>query len=210
MESKTLCNKCNQLFRNCIFKKHFNFCDGRGTRSQIEASKPKPKLENRTGREWNKGLTKENNASLRRVSEKMKERHKNNPYKHSEETLKLLKEKNADKGGLREGSGRGLKQWYESPIAGKVYLRSSYEFEYVKYLDSKGILWRANKEKFPYIFQNKTFHYYPDFYLVKENVYVEIKGFKTERDKAKWSQFPLPLKVLFQKDLEEILEFKLK
>ena len=32
---------------------------------------------------------------------------------------------NPKAGGLREGSGRGKKMWYESKIAGKVYLRST-------------------------------------------------------------------------------------
>lgn len=113
------------------------------------------------------------------------------------ETMK----KNPKSGGLREGSGRGKKQWYESPIAGKVYVRSSYELEYVKWLDENNIQWKGNLIKFPYEFEEKLRYYYPDFYLIESEEYVEIKGYKTKQDEAKWKDFPYKLKVLFKGDL---------
>jgi hypothetical protein len=36
------------------------------------------------------------------------------------------------------------------------------------------------------------------------NVYVEVKGFETERDRAKWTHFPEELIVLRKKEIEEI------
>ena len=53
--------------------------------------------------------------------------------------------KNPKAGGYRQGSGRGKKQWYESKIAGRVFLDSSYEVAYAKYLDYCGINWIKNK-----------------------------------------------------------------
>ena len=97
------------------------------------------------------------------------------------ETMK----KNPNAGGLREGSGRGKKVWYESPIAGKVYIRSTYELEYVKWLDLNNINWNQNSNKFPYIYMEKRRYYYPDFYLADSDEYIEIKGYKTEKDIAK-------------------------
>jgi hypothetical protein len=108
---------------------------------------------------------------------------------------------NPDVGGLREGSGRGVKQWYVSPIAGKVYLRSSYEIEYAKWLDNNNIQWKQNLIKFPYEWKNEIRFYYPDFYLIDLDKYVEIKGYKTEKDIAKWKNFPFELEVLFKQDL---------
>jgi len=110
-------------------------------------------------------------------------------------------QKNPKCGGLREGSGRGKKQWYDSPIAGRVYLRSSYELEYVKYLDKNNINWKPNHQKFLYTFNNKQKYYYPDFYLVDSNEYIEIKGYKTEKDVVKWQQFPHKLTVLMKQHL---------
>ena len=125
------------------------------------------------------------------------------PEKESERRSKISNsmKKNPKAGGLREGSGRGKKTWYNSAIAGRVYLRSSYELEYAKWLDANGIDWNQNEDKFPYQWEGTTKNYYPDFFLVKENIFVEIKGFATKKDLEKWKQFPHPLKVLYRKDL---------
>lgn len=108
---------------------------------------------------------------------------------------------NPKAGGLREGSGRGVKTWYESKIAGKVYLRSTYELEYAKWLDNNNVNWKQNSNSFEYFFNNKNRKYYPDFYLIDEDCYVETKGFKTEQDLIKWNNFPHKLKILFGEDL---------
>jgi len=116
------------------------------------------------------------------------------------ETMKA----NPNAGGLREGSGRGVKTWYTSPIAGKVYLRSSYELAFVKWLDANNIKWKGNLLKFPYTFENKIRYYYPDFYLIDTNEYIEVKGFRTKQDIAKWNNFPHKLKILYKDDLIKI------
>jgi hypothetical protein len=37
--------------------------------------------------------------------------------------------------------------------------------------------------------------------LVKEDIYVEVKGYENERDEAKWRDFPYKLIVLRKDDL---------
>jgi hypothetical protein len=108
---------------------------------------------------------------------------------------------NPKAGGLREGSGRGKKCWYESSIAGRVYLRSTYELEYARYLDSISEKWIQNAQGFSYLYENQIRTYYPDFYLVDQDCYVEVKGFETHKDREKWSQFPHKLVVLKKEDL---------
>jgi hypothetical protein len=118
--------------------------------------------------------------------------------------------KNPNAGGIRIGSGRGKKTWYNSPIAGEIYLRSTYELEYAKWLDYNKIKWKQNLIKFPYHWEGIIRFYYPDFFLIDENVYVEIKGYETERDKAKWREFPYDLLVLYGRDLLKMgLDIKL-
>jgi hypothetical protein len=107
-------------------------------------------------------------------------------------------------GGLRIGSGRGIKGWYDSSIAGSVYLRSSYEFRVAEYFDSKNINWRANTEAFNYMFNGEAHKYYPDFYLIDLDCYVEVKGFKTKKDQAKWENFPNKLVVLYENDIRHL------
>lgn len=116
------------------------------------------------------------------------------------ETMK----KNPKAGGLREGSGFGKKEWYDSPIAGRVYLRSTYEKAFVRYLDRCKVRWKANTDGFPYKYEGKEHLYYPDFYLIDEQEYVEVKGFKRRNDSYKWKDFPFKLKVIFAEDLRKM------
>lgn len=87
-----------------------------------------------------------------------------------------------------------------------VDLHGSWELAYAKYLDFNSIKWKRCKESFTYEFGGKTRKYTPDFYLIDSDEYVEIKGFKTEKDSAKWEQFPTHRKliVLMSKDLKEL------
>lgn len=51
---------------------------------------------------------------------------------------------------------------------------------------------------------NGTRKYFPDFYLPDLQMYVEVKGYETERDKAKWSSFPKKLLVIRKEDIAKI------
>lgn len=60
--------------------------------------------------------------------------------------------------------------------SGKVYyMRSSWEIKFAKYLDAKNIRYTYEGLKIPYSFQNKVYHYYPDFYLPDYNLVLEVK-----------------------------------
>ena len=83
-------------------------------------------------------------------------------------------------------------------------LHGKWELQYAEWLDSKNLLWERPKEKFSYFFENKERYYTPDFYLVESKTYVEIKGYETEKDRAKWECFPHKLVVLKGKDLHEM------
>lgn len=155
---------------------------------------------------WNKGLTKDQNSKLARPDQVGK-RFGASLYGHSQEIKDKLSvvAKERGLGGYVKGSGRGKKTWYESSIAGKVFLDSSYELRYAQYLDSQDINWLKNNKKFPYYDEEgKMRNYIPDFFLIDYNEYIEIKGYKTIRDDYKWNQFPHTLKVLFEKDLKNL------
>lgn len=81
------------------------------------------------------------------------------------------------------------------------YFDSSWEIEFVKYLDSKNIKWKRPKNAFNYYWNNSNHKYYPDIYLPEYNLYIEIKGIPSERDYAKWSQFPENLDIYDSEDL---------
>jgi ribosomal protein L37AE/L43A len=125
-------------------------------------------------------------------------------YKTLEYSEKLSKACSGKCGGYRENSGRGKQGWYDSIYAGRVYLQSSWELAYAKYLDENNIKWQRNTKHFNYFDSNNKEHYYvPDFYLEKDNLFIEIKGYKTELDNLKWKSIP-NLKVLFKSDLKKI------
>lgn len=111
---------------------------------------------------------------------------------------------NPNVGGYRIGSGHGKSCWYESKIAGRVFLDSSWELAFAKYLDANNINWKRNTTRFDYNFENKKHYYVPDFYLIETDEYIEVKGFKVKQDEAKWKYFPHKLTVLYSKELKII------
>ena len=79
-----------------------------------------------------------------------------------------------------------------------------WELGYAIWLDTNNIKWRQVKETFVYVFEDEEHRYTPDYYLEDEQCYVEVKGYETPKDRAKWSQFPFKLKVLKGKELKEL------
>lgn len=84
--------------------------------------------------------------------------------------------------------GRG--KWY-SPLTNQVYsFQSSYERELMNYLDNHNIKWVKNKERFPYLLEEKQHNYIPDFYLPDFDLYIETKGMIRKSDPVKFEAFP--------------------
>lgn len=81
---------------------------------------------------------------------------------------------------------------------------SDWEFEFVKFLDSHNIKWIRKISPFIYIYKNSEHKYFPDLYLPDHDLYIEIKGRCTEKDKAKWDQFDKKLDIYFLKDLKKL------
>lgn len=89
-----------------------------------------------------------------------------------------------------------------------IWMRSSYEIFYAKYLDSINILWKYEPAKFNIVDSKGTeYTYSPDFYLPQTNEYIETKGYWFEKQKMKYDlfvdQYPkIKISVLYLKDLE--------
>lgn len=78
-------------------------------------------------------------------------------------------------------------------------LKGQWELATAKWFDRQSIGWENEPKGFSYIWNEKEHTYYPDFYLKEYNVYIEVKGYKTDRDEAKWSHFPERLIVIDSK-----------
>lgn len=68
-------------------------------------------------------------------------------------------------------------------------LKGSWELKTAQWLDYLNEEWIHEVNPQEYIWNNKSHLYFPDFYLPNRNVYIEVKGYKTDRDTAKWTQF---------------------
>lgn len=79
-------------------------------------------------------------------------------------------------------------------------LKGTWELKTAEWLDSYGVTWINEQIAHKYIWKDKERLYYPDFYIPEYDFYIEVKGFVTDRDKAKWEQFKDKL-IVFDKDI---------
>lgn len=86
-----------------------------------------------------------------------------------------------------------------------IWMRSSWEIAYAKYLDKNNIKWKYEPKRF--YFKNCT--YTPDFYLPEKDLYIEIKGYWRpgckKRIKLFRNNYPnLDLQILIKSDLKKL------
>lgn len=90
-----------------------------------------------------------------------------------------------------------------------IYMRSSWEIAYAKYLDKQGTKWQYEPKTFD--LGNST--YTPDFYLPDSDTYVEIKGWWRDDAKKKFKMFQkkycsMNIILLMQKELKKLKVIK--
>lgn len=154
---------------------------------------------------WNKGLTKETSKIINKASTLISSSLKNKPgHKLTDETkLKLsliMKEKYSNN--PPKVAGRSKRGWYKG-----FYCRSSWELAYLIYQLEHNINIEPVSTGFKYIWNDSIHTYFPDFYLPDENVYIEIKGYYSERSIEKTNQFKGNLKILRYRDLQIYLQY---
>lgn len=69
----------------------------------------------------------------------------------------------------------------------EIVLKGSWELLVAQIFDDIGINWQQPSTPFEYIWNGKKHLYFPDFYLTDYDMYLEIKGYERDRDRAKWS-----------------------
>lgn len=84
-----------------------------------------------------------------------------------------------------------------------IKLDGSWELLVAQYLDFNNIKWERPHKGFEYIWNNDKHIYYPDFYLTDYNIYIEVKGFETERDYIKWKSLS-NLIIIKRKEIDNI------
>ena len=89
-------------------------------------------------------------------------------------------------------------------------LKGSWEVKVAEWLDSQNVTYKVEHKGFDYVYENITRQYYPDFYLPDLDVYIEVKGWKRDKDVAKWSQFPDKLVIIDGTNIHTLDEYNVQ
>ncbi|QGZ16041.1 hypothetical protein Kuja_0500 [Vibrio phage vB_VchM_Kuja] len=75
-------------------------------------------------------------------------------------------------------------------------LKGNWELLVAKWLDANNIEWEGETHPQEYIWRESPHLYFPDFYLPAYECFIEVKGYKTERDECKWAYCTKPLYII--------------
>lgn len=193
-----ICEKCSLSFKNeralrsHDWRKHTEQGINHKTDNNLRGKEP-----------WNKGKTKETDSSVLKASLTYKERVTKGLIQtwkgrnHSEETKQKIS-KNCDRT-PRNGSGIGKRGSYK----GNWY-HSTWELAWAIYNIDNGITFERNFKSFDYEFEDKNRKYYPDF--IKDEKYIEIKGFLRKNDLSKFEAVGDKLIVLKWEDIKKCFD----
>lgn len=156
---------------------------------------------------WSKGLTKDTNENVKRISylnSVSQKGRKGTP--HTEESKKKLRESRFRiiSEGRYDNSGRkGHRGHYES-----IYFHSSWELAYyVWFSEVLGQKLQRNKSRIKYLCNNIEYEYIPDF-ITADNKLLEIKGYIwSDKDTQKYLQTKDKVQYLFKEDLAESIKY---
>ena len=208
---KSCCTICKREITYNNLEKHHIAC----LKTQTPKIKKVRQAWNKGRPAWNRGLTKDTDDRVKRGSEKYSENAKlglinfnrdkwsdERRNNHSESMRKAaLENPNSYSGGYNRGRCKSIE--YSG-----IQFDSSWEVIVAKWLDKNLIKWERNTIPFEYEWHGKR-SYYPDFYLPELDKYIEVKGYETERDKAKWSYFKKELIIIKKKEIKLIEDDKL-
>jgi len=162
---------------------------------------------------WNKGKTEHADVRIKKAADKLRNSIKEGHYvpwqlgtKISEETKRNISK--AMKKAVKENPD----SYSKNNVCGRVKhyhykghkLKGKWELATAKWLDSQKIKWENEPHSFEYIWKEETRLYFPDFYLPKHNIYIEVKGYKTKKDEAKWFYFPQRLVIIDHSVINEL------
>lgn len=151
------------------------------------------------GNQYTKGTAKTLSAETRRkLGKSGRERIWNEEQrkKHSEAMKKAVR--NNPESYSSSNRGRTRQQLVDG-----IKLQGQWEVDFYLWAKKQGLNPLRPEKSFTYEW-NGTRQYFPDFYIPSMDLYVEVKGYETERDRAKWNCFPLKLCIIKKKEIEQI------
>jgi hypothetical protein len=131
-------------------------------------------------RRWSKGLTKETDERIKKQSETYRKNFNDGKIKpsflnktHSVKTRDVISKKRIE---FLENTNKHC-NWY---TVDGIKVQGTLEKKFAEFLVSNDIRFERKRLKY-----QKCRRYTPDFYIQKFDIYVEVKGFLFEKDKAK-------------------------
>lgn len=196
------CIHCNKISKNSnSHKNHVRMC--RNNPARADQSKRIESIKTRSARgtfrnQWSDPnyTIKEETRQLLSDSSKRQEWTAEKRQQHSI-SMKRAVASNPDS---YTKSNRGRTRAVE--IDGLV-LHGRWELEFYQWAKAAGLEPKRPKEGFPYEWEGSR-TYFPDFYIESKDLYVEVKGYETERDRAKWLQFPEKLCIIKEQQIKQI------
>jgi len=131
------------------------------------------------------------------VAKNLAHRHTNETKRKLSNSMKMAVLANPES---YSSSNRGRTNQF---IIDGIKLQGKWELDFYLWAKAEGLNPERPSVGFKYTW-NGDRTYFPDFYLPSLDVYVEVKGYETERDNAKWAQFPKKLSVIKAKEIKEI------
>ena len=129
---------------------------------------------------------------------------KNLSRRHSEESKKKLSAsmKQAVLNNPDSYSSKNRGRTKQVVIDG-IKLQGQWEVDFYLWAKEKGLNPRRPTEAFKYEWNGERW-YHPDFYIESMDLYVEVKGYETDRDRAKWRDFPRKLRIIKEAEIKSI------
>jgi hypothetical protein len=191
-----ICEHCGRECKNSnSYKNHVRTCPKNPNRNYVNYRTGK-----KGGNQYTKGTAKPlSDETRKKLSESSKQQvwTEDMRKKHSE-SMKLAVANNPDS--YSSGNrGRVKRINYDG-----LQFQGKWELYFYQWCKRNGVVVDKCSECFEYEW-NGMRKYFPDFILGELNCYVEVKGYKTDRDEAKWSQFKNKLLIVDKKDIPKLL-----
>lgn len=146
---------------------------------------------------WNKGLTKHDHPSIVKYSDTLSKKMTGQPgKKHTKESKEKMSLRRIE---FLENNSKWC-NWYE---VGGIKVQGLLEKNFAEFLLSKNLSFKRER----LIYQDYR-RYTPDFYIPELNLYIEVKGFLFEKDKAKLSavllEHNIDLRLAYKTDIDNM------
>ena len=205
---KFICPKCNQEIKSSR-QKHLSYCTGQGPRRLVVHTYGCKRGSKEFSKRISEGIKNrylnDSDYKNRILRSRIKNGTLNNSWdKVSHENKKLQSERarfniqRRYENGWDPKAGRAPKYKYRD-----FTVDGSWELTFCEWADKSNISFSRNKQRFDYIDEAGIHRKYkPDFLI--DDVYVEVKGYETERDRCKWKSFQHNLIVLKRPEIKMI------